>query len=406
MDTPPPASRRFSRTINRSLVRTRRATGALGRTVKDLGKALVEWVPGDLVDSGPILHRAPGSAPGIEAYLRDVAPDAPPVAIQCIDYGPDYHRVTAVADLEAFLSEPRPEQAVVRWINVDGIDPRVVNRLREQFGYHTLAAEDVLHTLQRPKFEEHEDHAFVVVRQIQLTDERLKNEQVAFFCFRDTLISFQEVVGDVFDPVRRRIEDGGPRFRKNKTDYLLYALLDSLVDHLFPLLESYGTLFEELEQQIMDNPSRAAQSRLFALKRDLWLLRRTIWPVRELVDAMYRDESGRISKFVKTFLKDVYDHTVQLMDIIETYRETAASLNDLYQSAVGNKMNEIMKVLTIMASFFIPVTFVAGVYGMNFEHMPELGWQYAYPVFWAVCGAVALGLGLFFWRKGWIGGDY
>jgi len=273
----------------------------------------------------------------------------------------------------------------------------------KQFGFHTLSAEDVINTYQRPKLEVFEDHYFVVARQIQLVGERLKNEQISFFLTSDTLISFQEVEGDVFDPVRRRLESKTGRFRVYRSDYLFYALLDSIVDHLFPLLEGYGAALEDLEFEILQDPNPEVQQRLFALKRDLSLLRRAFWPLREVVDQLYRDESDIIHEDLRTFYRDVQDHAMQVIDLLETYRDTASGLSDLYQSSVGNKMNETMKVLTIMASFFIPITFVAGVYGMNFEHIPELSWKYSYAAFWVVCLSISGCLAIYFWRKGWIG---
>jgi magnesium transporter len=186
--------------------------------------------------------------------------------------------------------------------------------------------------------------------------------------------------------------------------YLLYALLDAVVDHCFPILESYGELLDQLETEILENPGPRVQQKLLAIKRDLALLRRVLWPLREVVNHLQRDETEEIPREVKAFMRDVYDHAVQVMDIVETYREMAGGLNDLYMSSVGNRMNEIMKVLTIMASFFIPITFVAGVYGMNFEYIPELGWKYSYAVFWAICASVVGVLLLYFRRKGWLGG--
>lgn len=378
------------------------AAGAIGRGVKSIGATVLGLVE---APSAPIIERsAPGSAPGIEHYLQKESASQIPVTIDCLDYGPELHQTTQVDDLEAFLAKPRPEGSKVRWLNVEGLNPRTIDRLRQHFGFHTLAAEDVIQPLQRPKCEAFANHLFLVVRMIQISEGRLRNEQVSIFCFEDTILTIQEMPGDVFDPLRKRIESKGARFLQYGADYLLYTLLDSIVDHLFPLVEGYGTALEDMEEDIASDPRPSAQRQLFAIKRDLSQLRRTLWPMREVVDGVYRDESGAVDEAVKTFVRDVYDHTVQVIDIVETYRETASSLNDLYQSAVGNRMNEIMKVLTIMASFFIPITFVAGVYGMNFDHIPELDWQYSYYVFWGVCISVSVGLAYFFWRKGWIGG--
>jgi len=232
---------------------------------------------------------------------------------------------------------------------------------------------------------------------------KLQDEQTSFFFFHDTVITFQETRGDVWDSVRKRIEVTNSRLRTNGAGYLLYVLLDSMVDHFFSILESYGDLLEEMEHVVIENPSPRTQQRIHSVKRELARLRRIMWPTRELVNAVYRDETGVIPESVKNYLRDVYHHTVQVIEMIETYREMAAGLNDLYMSAVSNRMDEIMKVLTIMASFFIPITFIAGVYGMNFSNIPELAWPYSYPVFWVVCISVIASLGFYFYRRGWIG---
>jgi len=346
----------------------------------------------------------PGAAPGIEAYLNRKG-DPVPVQVTCLEYGERHCHNREFASVEAALGAPRDPAASVRWLNVYGLDPEAVDRICRHFHIHTLSAEDVLNTSQRPKLEVFEDHLFVVIRQIQIREERLRNEQLAVFCFGDTILAFHEQPGDIFDPVRKRIEKPTSRFRERGTDYLLYAIIDSVVDHLYPLLEGYGLALEELEEEISHNPRPSSQRRLFSMKRDLSLLRRAIWPIREVVDNLYRDESGHLPDSLNAFLRDVQDHAMQVLDLLESYRETASGLSDLYQSSVGNRMNEIMKVLTIMASFFIPVTFIAGVYGMNFEHIPELHWRYSYFVFWGVCLLLTCGLALYFWRKGWIGRD-
>lgn len=346
---------------------------------------------------------APGASPGIESYLKKEEAKNIPVQITTIDYGPDFHKTLNYDSVKEALAEPRREGQLVRWINIDGLNPQVVADVCQHFGIHTLAAEDVLNTFQRPKLEVFGDYLQIVVRQVHLSTDRLKNEQVSFFLFQDTLISFQEEPGDVFNPVRRRFDNPKARFRTNQADYLCYALLDSIVDHLFPLLEGYGTALEELEETICNNPSPVCQQQLFSMKRDLSLQRRALWPLREVIDHLHHDESGLIQEHLKTYFRDVQDHSMQVLDLLETYRETASSLNDLYQSSVSNKMNEIMKVLTIMASFFIPITFIAGVYGMNFENIPELHWKYSYFVFWGICISASIGLFIFFRRNGWIG---
>jgi len=348
---------------------------------------------------------APGAMPGIESMANvNEPPPAGTVRIRVTDYGPDRVETREVPDLAAFLKEPRPEGCRVRWLNVDGLHPYVVNLLRARYGFHTLAAEDVLRVPQRPKLETYEGHLFIVARMMMFAGERLHSEQVSFFLFQDTLITFQEAAGDVWDPIRQRLQKPGSRLRTLGPSYLLYALLDAVVDHCFPMLEHYGERLEALENEVLDNPTTRVQRRLHAIKRELALLRRVIWPMREVMNELHREETEEIAPEVKAYMRDVYDHAVQVMDIIESAREMAGGLNDLYMSAVSNRMNEVMKVLTIMASFFIPITFVAGVYGMNFEVLPELHWKYSYVAFWVICLSITVSLAVYFWRKGWLGG--
>ncbi len=345
----------------------------------------------------------PGSRAGIESFDEVDKPHEPgSVQIQWYDYGPGGVTRTESDDLEKLCSMERLEGQEIRWINVDGLHPYVVNRLRQSYEFHTLAAEDVLRTSQRPKLEVFDDHLFVVARMLALIDGNLRQEQVSFFLFKDTLITFQEMHGDVWGPIRDRLQKSNSRMRSMGAAYLLYALLDAVVDHTFPILESYGDMLEEMEAAVLDNPRPETQQKIHRIKRELVMLRRVLWPLREVVNDLHRNDSDEIPESVKPFMRDVYDHAVQVMEIVETYREQAGGLNDLYMSAVSNRMNEIMKVLTIMASFFIPITFVAGVYGMNFEYIPELAWKYSYACVWGVC--VVIGLRIFFWRRGWLGG--
>lgn len=383
-------------------------SGAIAKTANFITSNVLELGKGVFAPSGrrssSVPPAEPGAAPGIEQYLKkeDLTQT---VGITVIDYGADGCVTRVFGDISAALSSAKPENAHVRWINIDGLRPTVIDAVCKHFGVHTLSAEDVIHISQRPKLEIFEDHIFVIARQILLAHDRLKNEQISFFLFEDTLITFQEAAGDVFDPVRKRLEKSSGRFRTYRADYLFYALLDSIVDHIFPILEAYGNAMEEMELEILENPSPSSQHKLFSMKRDLSLQRRALWPIRELVDQLYRDESGAIHPDLKTYFRDIQDHIMQLIDLLETYRDTASGLTDLYQTSIGNKMNEIMKVLTIMATFFIPITFFAGVYGMNFQHIPELGWRYSYPVFWLGCLMICIGLAIFFRRKGWLGGS-
>ncbi len=347
---------------------------------------------------------APGSAAGIESMTGfDQPPSPDEVKIRWTDYGTGGLETREAGTLDELCASERPAWAQVRWINVDGLHPYVVNRLREVYGFHTLAAEDVMRTPQRPKLETFDDNLFIVARMLSLKDGALQQEQVSFFLFADTMITFQEAQGDVWDPIRARLQKPTARLRSMGPSYLLYALLDALVDHCFPILENYGELLEEMEVAVLDDPKPEVQRQIHRIKRELAVLRRVLWPLREVVNELQREETEEVAAPVKAFMRDVYDHAVQVMDILETYREQAGGLNDLYMSAVSNRMNEIMKVLTIMSALFIPITFVAGVYGMNFEHIPELSWKYSYAVFWALVITIVAGLLYFFKRRGWLG---
>lgn len=366
------------------------------------------WLMSNLKGSSPFASAGaamatPGASPGIECMAGiDTPPDPAAVRVYWCDFSVE--RIEWLeGTIDEFIAAPRPDWVTDRWVNVDGLHPYAVNQLRQRYQFHTLAAEDVLRTSQRPKMEAYDHYLFVVVRMMRLEAAQLRQEQVSMFLFEHTILTFQEVPGDVWGPIRERLNRTGSRVRSLGLSYLFYALLDAVVDHFFPILENYGQRLEELEDAVLDDPGPSVQSEIHAAKRELAVLRRVLWPLREVANELQRTELPWIDAEVRTFLRDVYDHALQIIEIVEMHREQAAGLNDLYMSAVSNRMNEIMKVLTIMASFFIPITFVAGVYGMNFAYLPELSWKYSYFVFWGVCLGISGGLGVFFWRRGWIG---
>lgn len=347
----------------------------------------------------------PGSPPGLE-YLADtsVQPMDDAVSLQRICFSQDHFEQQSFADIESLLEAPVPEWATSQWIDVQGLHPYVLKRLQDAFDLHTLAAEDALNVPQRSKVEDYDSSLFIVLKMLRMNSSRaLLAEQVSFFFLGTTLITVQEMEGDVWDSVRKRIEKPTSRFRKYGTPYLVYALIDAIVDHIFPLLETYFERIQKLEEEILSDSARGAQLQVHNLKRELAFLRQSVWPIRDVISDLVRDESELFSVEVETYLRDVYDHLLQVIEVIEAYRETANNLQDLLIAASGNRMNEVMKALTIMASLFLPITFFAGVYGMNFEHIPELGWPYAYPTFWTICIATTLCLLYYFRRKGWIG---
>jgi magnesium transporter len=352
-----------------------------------------------------------GSSPGLEHDDIVKLPDGPaPVCVTCIDYGPGHAQQQPIEDLEDFLARHRPEWSVVRWINVDGLsNMSVIHALATKYELHPLAVEDLLHLRQRAKVETYggddsdvRARLFIVVRMLELKDEQLCSDQISMFLGHNTVLTFQQDPGDVWDPIRQRIQTKGSRLRDNDASFLAYSLLDAIVDHFFPILEHYGERMDALETAILDGPQGSSLDEIHEIKRALLLLRSVAWPVRELVLSLQRDPHECVSDVTRVYLRDLYDHVVQIIEIIETYRERASDLTDSYMSRVSNRMNEIMKVLTIIGTIFIPLTFLAGVYGMNFRRLPELDLGWGYPAFWIICVVVAGIMLLLFRRKGWL----
>lgn len=346
----------------------------------------------------------PGTAPGT---LR--APEerrVEEVSISVMEYDAEGVNEWSTGSIEEALT--RRAGRGVTWIDVVGLhDVELVQRLGEVFDLHNLALEDVLNTGQRPKLEVHDDHLFVIMRLIH-QGSVLESEQISLFVGEGFLLTFQEIPGDVFDGVRERIRHGRGRIRSRGSDYLAYAVIDSIVDNFFPVLEELGARLESLEEEVIEDPDQATVRGLHTARKDLLALRRAAWPEREVVSLMERLESPLMERETRIFLRDCYDHAVQILDLVETYRDLATSLLDLYLSTVSNRMNEVMKVLTVLASIFIPLTFLAGIYGMNFDpgsgpwNMPELHWEWGYPAFWVVSVLLAGGLLLLFKRKDWL----
>ena len=343
-------------------------------------------------------HPPVGSKPG--TLVINAGAERP--LIHVTKYKPEHleeHDLAAVGDLSSLL-----EDNTVCWIDVQGLgDEKVLRDFAEMFSIHPLALEDVVNVPQRPKVERFEKHTLCLTRMALLRDEQIDREQVSIFLGSNYVLTFQERAGDVFDPVRARIRQGGPILRSSGPSYLAYALLDAVIDGYYPIMEMFGEKLEELEDKIVAEPRPAVLHEIHQAKRDLLALRRGIWPQREAVNTLIRDENPLITDTVRVYLRDCYDHCVQIMDAVETYRELAGGLMDVYLSSIGNRQNEVMKVLTIMASIFIPLTFMAGIYGMNFQNMPELQSAWGYPFLLAAMVVVAAGMIWFFRRKGWIG---
>jgi magnesium transporter len=290
------------------------------------------------------------------------------------------------------------------WLNVDGLhDVPLLEGLGAVFRLHPLVLEDILNTDQRPKVDRFEEYAFIVCKMLSSHHDQLevKVEQISFIIGKHFLLSFQEDIGDVFDDVRKRLRSGQGKVRRAGVDHLLYLLLDAVVDHYFEALELLGDRLEKIEEEILAQPSTETVHGVYELKRELIRIRRAVWPMRECVSALLREEGQLITDETKVFLRDLYDHTVQVIDMVESMRDLAAGMLDLYLSTVSNRTNEIMRVLTVMSSVFVPLTFIVGVYGMNFEDMPELKASWGYPGVLALMTVIAFALLALFRVKRW-----
>jgi magnesium transporter len=346
---------------------------------------------------------APGSPPG--TLVPD--PDAAPTVVRVIAYGPDElfeERVEDLTTVRGMVGE-----YPVLWVHVTGLaDLDAIQTIGDAFRLHRLALEDVMNLGQRAKVEDYGETIFLVVRAPML-DPNPCTQQLSLFLGPGYVISFQERSAGLLEPVRERIRHSVGKIRQWGADYLTYAIVDDVVDNYFPVLEKYGEELDQLEEEVLERPQRSSMTRIHRIKRELMGMRRAVWPKREAVNALLRDPLPEITDDTRVFLRDCYDHLVQIMDLVETYRDLASSLTELYLSSVSNRMNEIMKVLTLFSAFFIPLSFIAGLWGMNFDHsrsplnMPELEWYWGYPFALTVMATVVLGLAVYFWRKGWLG---
>ena len=351
-----------------------------------------------------------GSAPGV---LR--APETRRVeatTISVMRYGPDHleeHTAGGAAELAPLVPHVG-EAGGLTWVDVVGLhDVELLAEIGRLFDIHALALEDIVNVGQRPKVEDFEGNLFAVLRNFHPphdaapdTTTHLVPEQVSLFVRPGLVVSFQEIPGDSFEPVRERIRRGNTRIRSRGADYLAYALVDALVDSFYPILETLGETVETLEEELIDDATQESQDTIHGLRRNLLALRRAVWPMREVSKALLRDELPLVTDETRLYLRDCYDHASEVLEIVESYREVGASLQEVYLSAVSQRMNEVMKVLTIIATIFIPLTFIAGIYGMNFQAMPELTWPWAYPATLGLMALIAVGLVVYFRRRGWM----
>ncbi|MEJ2202715.1 MAG: magnesium/cobalt transporter CorA [Gemmatimonadota bacterium] len=347
------------------------------------------------------VRKPPGAAPGT---LQHTGPKKTEVVrIRFIDYTDSHLREETVETIEECF--PIAELPTVTWVNVDGLhEPDLLASIGSHFDIHRLVLEDVLSPHQRPKVEGYDDYAFVVLKMLSFDRESgtLSAEQLSLIVGDRYVFSFQERPGDVFEPVRQRLREAKGRIRSRGPDYLAYALVDAVVDNYFHVLEGMGDQIEELEELALADPDMGVRHRIYGLRREMLILRRSVWPLRESLGTIYRGEVPLMSEETQIFFRDVYDHAVHVIDTVETLREVLSGAMDLYLSGMSNRMNEVMKVLTIIATIFIPLSFFAGLYGMNFEYMPELKYRWAYPALLAWMLVLAGGMLVYFRRKDWL----
>jgi magnesium transporter len=354
-------------------------------------------------------YHPPGTAPGT---LTEAAAPAPAAAtayrLHLIDYTDREFTEKELADIEecqGYVARPS-----TTWIHVQGnITASAVRKFGDMFGLHPLAMEDVLNTGQRPKLDRFEEHVFITMALLGRDAGGVVMEQVSLFFGEDFILSFHHGSVDRFEPVRRRLRTASGHIRSLGDDYLLYCLLDLVIDEAFPVLEDFGDRVESLESAALDSPDRLMASAIHTLKRELLMLRRMLWPQRDVVNALLRDDTGMISETTRIYLRDCYDHSVQVIDLIEMYRDITSGMLDVYLTAISNRLNDVMRVLTVIATIFIPLTFITGVYGMNFGNntsspwaMPELRWYFGYPLSLLLMLGVAIGMLVYFKRKKWL----
>lgn len=353
------------------------------------------------------MSKTKGLKPGEIVFVGEKKIDK--TRIRIIDYNEselNEHEFTSVDECLKFK-----DTSTITWINIDGLhDVSVIEKLGSHFGIHPLVLEDIANTGQRPKIDSTDDYIFLTLKMLYLNDSdgNLLSEQLSFIFGDNYIISFQERVGDVFESVRDRLRKTNPRVRFVSSDYLAYTLVDAIVDHYFVVLEGLAAKIEDIEDALIENPEPQDLEVIHDLKRQLIKMRKAIWPLREVIGGLERIDTQLIKNTTKPYLRDLYEHTIQVIDTMETFRDMVSGLLDIYLSSVSNKMNEVMKVLTIIATIFIPLGFLAGVYGMNFDtsvsqlNMPELGLPFGYILFWVIALLIGIGLFTYFKKKKWL----
>lgn len=349
-------------------------------------------------------YHPPGTAPGT---LTDIHPEAAsPLQIRLMDFNKD--QLTIRDTIDASECRAYLESETITWIHVQGSPTKAaLKELGSAFSLHSLVLEDILNSGQRPKIEYFEDQIFIIMNLPLIENDEVRIQQTSFFLGKDYLISFCEADFTPFEPVVKRLNDKGSRLRAHGADLLLYSLMDIVIDQGYPLLENFSLQLEELEEQVIENVGKDTLRKIHTIKRELISVRRMLWPQREVVNLLQRGDHSLIQQSTLIYLRDCYDHTIQIMELLESYRDMTASMLDIYLSSVSNKMNEVMRVLTVIATIFIPLTFIVGVYGMNFDteagplNMPELKWSFGYPLIWGIMISLAVGMLIAFKKREW-----
>ena len=354
-----------------------------------------------MTDSLSSLSEKSGMPPGSLVHVGDTLKTESRISL--IDYSAEHIEEQAVYEIEEIL--PYKDKETVTWINIEGLkNTALTESIGNAFNIHPLVLEDILNTHQRPKFEEYEDYLYIVLKGLSLGSERLSvnYEQISIIVLDNFIFTFKEVEDNLFAPIIKRLKNDKGKIRNLGTDYMAYAILDMIVDQNFVLLETLDEILDSIEDELLTDPKPKTLATMQQIKRELVSIRRSVLPVRDMLNAIIRSDSPLIHERVHIYLRDVHDHALRISESIESYRDILSGLLDIYVSSVSNKMNEIMKILTVFASIFIPLTFIAGIYGMNFEYMPELQWKWAYPVLWIMFITIPAVILIYFRRKKWL----
>ena len=345
--------------------------------------------------------RKAGLPPGTLVHIGEKKADTPKITI--MDYDETHFQEKEIKTIEeCFILKDTP---TVTWINIDGLHQvEILEKLGGCYGFHPLVLEDILNTDQRPKVEDYGEYIYIVLKMLDQNNKsnEILTEQISLILGPNFVISFQEREGDVFGPIRERIRTGKGRIRKMGADYLAYALLDSIVDNYFFIMEKLGEKIEFLEEEVVKQPIPGTLQTIHHLKREMIFFRKAVWPLREVIGSLERGELPLVKETTRIYLRDVYDHTIQVIDTIETFRDMVSGMLDIYLSSVSNRLNAVMKVLTIIATIFMPLTFIAGIYGMNFKYMPELEWRWGYPAIWFAVVLISVSMLIYFRKKRWL----